>query len=178
MVIGGITLSNSSKPLNLPHHYYHQMKKTNYLKLMLAIIICEVAGAIGGIFTSNSVSNWYPTLIKPWFNPPAWLFGPVWTILYALMGITLYLLWESKKNRMALRFFWIQLILNVLWSILFFGLKKPSLAFIGIVLLWGMILATIIYSKKVNKTASYLLVPYLIWVSFASILNLAIVVLN
>lgn len=147
-----------------------------YLKLLLAISLCEGAGLIGSIFTFNSVNTWYLTLNKPLFNPPGWVFGPVWTILYLLMGISLYLVWENKKA--GLRWFWIQLVFNSTWSLAFFGLKSPLLAFIIIILLWTSIFKTIMDFRKVNKNASYLLYPYLAWVSFASILNLSIVLLN
>lgn len=147
-----------------------------YLKLLFSIIVCEGAGLIGSIFTFNSVNTWYVTLNKPFFNPPPWIFAPVWTILYLLMGVSLYLVWEKKKAN--LNWFWAQLCLNFIWSIIFFGLKNPILAFVVIVFLWISILLTIKDFGKVNKTASYLLYPYLAWVSFAGLLNLAIVILN
>lgn len=147
-----------------------------FLKLLLSIIICEGAGLIGSIFTFNSVNTWYVTLNKPFFNPPPWIFAPVWTILYLLMGISLYLVWGTKK--VNLKWFWIQLALNSLWSIIFFGLKNPMFAFVEIILLWLAILMTIKSFWKYNKTASWLLLPYLLWVTFASILNLSIVLLN
>lgn len=147
-----------------------------FLKLLIAIVICEGAGLIGSFFTIASVNTWYITLNKPFFNPPSWVFGPVWTILYLLMGISLYLVWGNKK--ISLKWFWIQLILNSLWSIIFFGLKNPTFAFFGIVLLWLAIAMTIKSFWKHNKTASWLLVPYLLWVTFASVLNLSIVLLN
>lgn len=150
------------------------MKKL--LRLLFAIIICEGAGLIGSIFTFNSVNTWYVTLDKPFFNPPSWIFAPVWTILYLLMGISLYLAWNTKK--ISLKWFWIQLVLNSLWSILFFGLKNPTLALLGITLLWLAIIMTIKSFWRYNKTASWLLLPYLAWVTFASILNLSIVILN
>ncbi len=144
-------------------------------KLLLSILLCEGAGLIGSIFTFNSVTSWYPTLVKPFFNPPSWVFGPVWTILYILMGVSLFLVWDKKVN---LKWFWIQLVLNALWSIVFFGLKSPSLAFAVIILLWISIFHTIGAFGKINKTAAYLLWPYLAWVSFALLLNLSIVILN
>lgn len=147
-----------------------------FLKLLLAIIICEGAGLIGSIFTINSVNTWYLTLNKPVFNPPSWIFGPVWTILYLLMGISLYLAWGTKK--ISLKWFWIQLALNSLWSILFFGLRNPAIAFFGIVLLWLAIFLTIKSFWRKNRTAAWLLIPYLLWVSFASVLNVFIVILN
>lgn len=147
-----------------------------FFKLLLAIAICQGAGLIGSFFTIPSVNTWYVTLNKPFFNPPSWIFGPVWTILYLLMGISLFIVWGKKKAN--LKWFWIQLILNASWSIVFFGLKSPLLAFIIIVLLWISIFKTIKAFKKIDKNAAHLLIPYLLWVSFASILNLSIVLLN
>jgi len=156
------------------------MTKINYFKLIAAIIITQLAGIIGSFFTVSSVIIWYVTLNKPFFNPPSWLFGPVWIILYLMMGVALYIVWNNrtKKSNTALTLFGIQLVLNSLWSILFFGLKNPLLAFIEIIILWVLILFTIIYFKKESKTAAYLLIPYILWVSFAAILNLAIFLLN
>ncbi|HSX40151.1 MAG TPA: TspO/MBR family protein [Candidatus Saccharimonadales bacterium] len=147
-----------------------------FSKLFLAILICEGAGFIGAIFTFNSVNTWYITLNKPFFNPPPWIFGPVWTILYLMMGISLYLAWGTKK--VSLKWFWVQLVLNSLWSILFFGLKNPTLAFLGIILLFLAIFMTMKSFWKYKRTASWLLVPYLLWVTFASVLNASIVLLN
>lgn len=149
---------------------------TKYLKIFWAMVICEGAGLIGSIFTANSVTSWYATLNKPSFNPPSWIFAPVWTSLYLMMGVSLYLIWGVKKA--SLKWFWIQLILNSLWSILFFGLKNPSIAFFEIVLLWLSIALTIKSFWRYDKTASLLLAPYLAWVSFASILNFSIWILN
>ena len=152
-----------------------------FTKAVLAVILCEGAGALGTIFTINSVTTWYVTLHKPSFNPPPWIFGPVWTLLYMLMGISLFLIWVSKKSKAktsALTYFYIQLFLNSLWSILFFGYKLPLLSFIEVIAMWIMILFSIISFAKINKTAAYLLYPYLAWVTFASILNLSIVLLN
>ena len=149
---------------------------SDFFRLIVLILVCQGAGIIGSIFTLNSVNTWYLTLEKPFFNPPSFVFGPVWTILYLLMGVSLFLVWGKKKT--DLKWFWIQLSLNTAWSIIFFGLKNPLFAFIIIILLWISILQTIRSFKKVNKTASYLLYPYLFWVSFASILNLSIVLLN
>ena len=158
------------------------MAKINYLKLIASIIICLGIGSFGGFATASSVSTWYVTLNKPFFNPPSWLFGPVWTLLYILMGISLYLVWSKKLKpnvqKKALGLFGIQLILNFFWSLIFFGLRNPLLAFVEIVLLWVSILFTIIYFWRVSKPAASLLIPYILWVSFASVLNLAIVVLN
>ena len=152
-----------------------------WLKLIFAIIIAQLAGAIGGLFTITSTGSWYSNLVKPSFNPPNWLFGPVWILLYFLMGISLYLILTSKKSKnrkIGLYLFFTQLVLNSVWSILFFGLQNPLFAFIEIILLWAAILLTIIYFYKVKKTASYLLIPYLAWVTFAAILNFSIHILN
>lgn len=158
------------------------MIKINYFKLISSILICQLAGFIGSFFTVSSVSSWFLTLNKPFFNPPNWLFGPVWITLYFLMGISLYLVWSKGikdiQSKMAVLIFAIQLILNSLWSIIFFGFQSLLFAFIEIILLWIAILLTIIYFNKISKTASYLLIPYILWVSFAAILNFSIYYLN
>jgi len=154
------------------------MKKTDWFKLILSIIICQLAGVIGAIFTAKSVGTWFLTLNKPSFNPPAWVFAPVWTSLYLLMGIALFLIWKNKKTGFAVQVFIIQLILNTLWSFLFFGLRNIQYAFIEIILLWVSILICIILFYRVSKIASYLLIPYIIWVSFASALNYELMRLN
>jgi len=146
------------------------------LRLLLFVLLCEGAGLVGSVFTLNSLQTWYPTLVKPFFNPPGWIFGPVWTTLYFLMGVSLYLVWGKKKTDS--KWFWIQLLLNSLWSVAFFGLKNPIIAFIVIIFLLTSIFLTIKAFTKVNKVSVYLLYPYLAWVSFASILNLSIVILN
>ncbi|MFH2021964.1 MAG: TspO/MBR family protein [Patescibacteria group bacterium] len=154
----------------------------NLVKLIISIIICQLAGGIGALFTTSAIPTWYKTLNKPVFSPPNWLFGPVWTLLYALMGISAYLIYQEgigkKEVRAALVIFGGQLVLNALWSILFFGLKNPLLAFGEIILLWLFIILTIIKFYALNRTAAYLLLPYLFWVSFASILNFSIWYLN
>ena len=154
----------------------------NILTAILFVLICQAAGLIGAGLTVNSISSWYVTLNKPWFNPPNWLFGPTWTLLYTLMGIGVYLIWKkSKKNEMAkkgVKVFFIHLLLNALWSPGFFGIKQTCLALIIIVAIWTMIVWLIKIWGKVSKTASWLLVPYLAWVSFATILNFAIWRLN
>lgn len=147
----------------------------NLPKLILSITICLGAGIIGSFFTTSAIPTWYATLNKPVFSPPNWIFAPVWTTLYILMGISLYLVWKKKTVPMV---FWIQLILNATWSIVFFGMKNPILAFINIAALWIAIFLTIKSFRKINKTAACLLYPYLAWVSFASVLNLFIVLLN
>lgn len=147
----------------------------NVQKLILSVGICLGVGVVGSLFTVNAIPTWYATLNKPIFSPPNWVFGPVWTTLYILMGISLYLVWLKKKIPSI---FWVQLILNVIWSIIFFGLKNPALAFVDVVALWVSIFLTMKAFSKINKLAGNLLIPYLVWVSFASILNLFIIFLN
>ena len=155
----------------------------DFLKLTFSIGICLGAGIIGSFFTVSAIPTWYATLNKPFFSPPNWIFGPVWTILYILMGYSLYLVWVKRNPSTSLRtgvptVFWIQLILNTAWSIIFFGMRNPTLAFINIIVLWIAIVLTIKAFSKVDKLAPQLLWPYLAWVSFATFLNLAIVLLN
>jgi len=155
-------------------------KIKNIKKLISSILICQLAGIIGSIFTASSISDWYIYLNKPSFNPPSFVFAPVWTLIYILMGIAVYLIWTSDKRRsiLPLVIFDIQLILNVLWSILFFGFRNPFIAFIDIILLWIFIVLTIWQFAKVEKKAAYLLIPYILWVSFAVVLNYWIWQLN
>ncbi|MBI2074209.1 MAG: tryptophan-rich sensory protein [Candidatus Levybacteria bacterium] len=153
------------------------------LQLILAIGVCLGAGVIGSLFTFSAIPTWYSTLNKPFFSPPNWIFGPVWTTLYILMGISLYLVQSSKlkvqsKKKQAVKLFFIQLGFNVLWSILFFGFKNPALAFVDIIALWVAIFLTMKSFYPISRSAFYLLLPYFIWVSFASILNLMIIFLN
>lgn len=150
-------------------------------KLGISLLLCFVVAFLGSLVTTPSIDTWYVTLQKPSFNPPNWVFGPVWTVLYFLMSVSLFLIWSKKtknKDKKPLQFFLLQLGLNLLWSIVFFGLHSPIGAFITIVLLWAAIFYTIILFYKVSKNAAYLLIPYLLWVSFATLLNLAIVILN
>lgn len=150
--------------------------------LILSIVIALSAGFIGSLFTTPSISTWYATLIKPTLNPPAWIFGPVWTALFILMGIAAFLVWrqglKQQKVRAALCVYGFQLVLNVFWSILFFGLQRPDLAFIEIIALWLAIAWTISSFYKVSRAGAYLLVPYILWVSFAIYLNYTIWQLN
>jgi tryptophan-rich sensory protein len=164
-----------------------------------------MAGAIGLFFTAPAINTWYARLLKPSFNPPDWIFAPVWTILFLLMGISLYLVWEKNwavgasedkeerkawnpistklwrgewREENAICIFFIQLGLNILWTVIFFGLKSFDIAFIEILMLWFAILYTIINFYRISKLAGYLLMPYILWVSFASVLNLFIWWLN
>jgi tryptophan-rich sensory protein len=152
------------------------------LKLFISIIICQLAGVIGSVFTTPAIPTWYAALVKPSFTPPNWVFAPVWTSLYLLMGVSAFLVWrrgiENPKVNLALRFFIIQLVLNSLWSVLFFGLKSPLLGFIEIIILWVFILLTILYFFRVSKIAGILLLPYILWVSFAAVLNFSLWRLN
>lgn len=154
----------------------------NVLKCFIAIIICEGVGGVSALFTISAIPTWYAFLHKPFFAPPNWVFGPVWNTLYFLMGVSVFLVWQkgvkNKNVKEAVSIFAIQLGLNFLWSIIFFGLRAPAWAFIDIVLLWVAIMLSIKRFYPISKTAAYLLVPYLLWVSFATILNLAIVLLN
>lgn len=158
------------------------METKNILALIAAILICEAAGIIGSLFTIPSIPTWYAALNKPAFSPPNWVFAPVWAILYALMGVSLYLIWKKGQEKYNVKFplslFGIQLFLNLLWSILFFGLHSPILGLVCIILLLFSIAATIFSFHKISKNAAYLLIPYLLWVSFASILNAAVWMLN
>jgi tryptophan-rich sensory protein len=146
----------------------------NIFRLVLSLITCQLAGFVSALFTTPAISGWYATLEKPTFNPPNWIFSPVWIFLYLLMGVTLYILWQNlprAEAKIALWFFALQLILNILWSVIFFGLKLPMVAFLEIIILWVVILLTIIRSARVSKTTIYLLLPYILWVNFAAILN-------
>lgn len=151
-------------------------------RYVLSIGICLLAGAVGTIFTVSSIPTWYVLLNKPSFSPPNWLFGPVWTILYILMGVSLAMVWlkgvKSKKVRDAILLFGIQLGLNAIWSPVFFGAKNLFLALVIIIFMWIYILKTILAFRKIDKTSSYLLYPYITWVSFASILNFSVWLLN
>ncbi|OXB05779.1 TspO/MBR family protein [Flavobacterium pectinovorum] len=157
------------------------MNKT--VKIAIALIVCLLVGYSASVVTRPSVETWYPTIVKPIFNPPNWIFMPMWTLLYILMAVAAGLVWDKIKEqneavKKALAFFLIQLTLNAIWSYLFFGLKNPMLALIEIALLWLMIYETYLKFIKINKTAGYLLIPYLAWVAFAAILNASIWWLN
>ncbi len=154
--------------------------RINLPKLAALIVLPLAVGVLGSYFTVSSIPTWYAALNKPVFAPPNWIFGPVWTTLYILMGISLYLLWTSKKKgkEKALRLFFIQLAFNFLWSIIFFGTHNIFLAFVEIIALWIFIFLAIRQSLLVSKNAAYLLSPYIIWVTIASILNLFLLILN
>jgi len=151
-------------------------------RLAISIIIVFFAGAIGTVATLSEIPTWYAALAKPTWAPPNWLFGPVWTTLYILIGVALFLVWrkgsDKKEVKLALLVFAVQLVLNVLWSVVFFGYHSLLGGFIAVILLWIAILANIIVFYRVSKPAGLLLVPYIIWVSIASYLNYSVYLLN
>ena len=155
---------------------------SNFLKLVLSILICQLAGITGALFTAGSVSGWYATLIKPSFNPPDSVFAPVWTVLYLLMGISMFLIWKeglrNKEVRNAFILFIVQLVFNTLWTIIFFGARSITGGFVIIVILWILILICIFRFLRISKTAGMLLIPYFFWVAFAAVLNCYIMILN
>jgi len=156
------------------------MKLKKLLKLFFCILLCEGAGLIGSIATSSSVNSWYVSLNKPLISPPGWLFAPVWTILYALMGVSLFLVLErqGKSKKKAIWIFSFQLFFNALWSFLFFGFQMPFVAFLEIIVLWVLILTMIKEFAKIEKKTKWLLLPYIIWTSFAAVLNFWFWIIN
>ena len=153
-----------------------------WISLICWMGICFAVAGVSGLWTANAVPGWYRTLARPAIAPPNWVFGPVWTLLFALMGIAAFLVWRAGWKRrdvkIALAIFLGQLALNVLWSVLFFGLHSPKAAFLELVVLWLAILATIGAFAKISKPAAILLLPYILWVSFAGALNVAFWMLN
>ena len=152
-------------------------------RILILVATCLALGYFSGMVTQTSIKTWYPNLIKPSFNPPNWVFAPVWSMLFIMMGVAAGLVWsriesENQAVRKALLFFAIQLALNMLWSFLFFGMKNPTLALIEIVVLLLLIYETYVQFVKIDKIAGYLLIPYLLWVSFATVLNASIWWLN
>lgn len=155
-------------------------------KLIISLSLPLLSGFLGSFFTSPSIPGWYASLVKPSFNPPSWIFGPMWTLLYILMGISVYLVWSSsssslfnkKNNKTAVYLFWIHLFFNAIWSMIFFGMQNIGLAMLDILIIWTFIVVLIIKFWRINKVSAYLLIPYLLWVSFASLLNFSIWVLN
>ena len=157
------------------------MKINNAGKLTITLLASLAAGAIGSLFTFQSIPTWYATLHKTVITPPNWVFGPVWTTLYILMAVAAFLVWrENKKDltKEGLILFGEQLVLNAAWSIVFFGEHEVLFAFVVIVVLWLSILATIFWFFRVSKTAGWLMIPYILWVSFASMLNFAVYLAN
>lgn len=158
------------------------MNKKEIIKLSLSVLIPLLIGFIGSYFTAPAIPEWYAGLNKPSLNPPNWIFAPVWTILYIFMGVAFFLVWkenaELRRKVTAFALFGIQLVLNLTWSIFFFGMKNPELAMMNIILLVIALIATMISFYKISKKTLYLLIPYLLWISFASYLNYQIIVLN
>lgn len=156
------------------------MKNTG--KLIVAVLIPLIVGATSGFFTVTGVGSWYQTINKPSWNPPGWIFGPVWTSLYIMMGIALFLVWRAEVNpgvkKKAIVLFSIQLLLNFSWSFIFFNQQQIGWALVEIIILWVFILLTIFAFGKINPAAAWLLVPYISWVSFATILTYTIWKLN
>jgi len=158
------------------------MDINSIVKLIISILASFAAGGIGSLFTFKAIPTWYPNLKKPPYTPPNWVFGPVWTTLYILMGISVFLVWQKGLSTdgvlLAFILFWVQLIFNALWSVIFFGMKSKGGGVIAIIVLWLLILAVIITSFRVSAWAGVLLIPYIIWVSIASYLNIGIWWLN
>lgn len=158
------------------------MHGSNLLKLIASLVTVLAAGAIGSVATAKAIPTWYAALAKPRFNPPEWLFGPAWTVLYLLMAVAAFLVWKqgfgSPGVKLALAVFLLQLILNALWSVLFFGLRSPLAGMVDIVVMWVAILWTIVLFFRVSVPAGVMLLPYIAWVSFAAVLNAAILRLN
>ncbi len=152
------------------------------LKLVTAVVICWTPGIAGSLLVSTGEGSWYQQIDKPWFNPPGWVFGPVWSVLYIGMGISLYLVWtrgdRSRHWYWLIGVFAAQLILNGLWTPAFFGLEAPETGLAVIIPLWGMIVATILLARRYSSPAALILVPYLMWVTFATVLNVSIWQLN
>ncbi len=153
--------------------------RSNAVRFIVAVVVCEMAGVVGSVFTVSAIPTWYAALQKPWFSPPNWLFAPVWLTLYFLMGVTLYLLWDNRQRaKAALGIFALQLVLNVLWSVVFFGAQQLFYGFVIIAALWIAIVATIALSYRVSRGAAAALLPYIVWVTIASALNYYVWVLN
>jgi tryptophan-rich sensory protein len=154
----------------------------NWVKLVVSLTLPQIAGIAGALFTETGESSWYQTLQKPEWNPPGWVFGPVWTTLYVLMGIAFYIVWKadvpSSQKRPALSFWIAQLVFNFFWTIIFFNLQEPGWAFAEICCLWLLILITIFSFARISKIAAWLMVPYISWVSFAGLLNYTIWQMN
>jgi len=154
----------------------------NIGKLIVSLAACQAAGIVGGLFTASSIGSWYAGLNKPSFNPPNWVFGPVWITLYVLMGIALYLIWTGdfpgKTKQTAMVLFVIQLVLNMLWTFFFFYLQKPFLGLIEIIVLLVFIVLTMWKFYSLRPAAAYLMVPYFLWVGFAAVLTFSLWDLN
>ena len=157
-------------------------KIKTYVRFVISIVLCQVAAAIGAFFTTPAIPTWYASLRKPALTPPNWLFAPVWTALYLMMAVSLFLVWNTGPKRREVResivIFCVQLGVNVFWSYSFFGLQSPALGLVVILALWLSILISIASFFRVSKIAALFLVPYLVWVSLATYLNYSVVMLN
>mgnify|MGYP000572013957 CR=1 FL=1 len=151
-------------------------------KLIFSLVICQFAGILGSFFTTPYVGSWYAFLEKPVFSPPNWVFAPVWTVLYLMMGLSLFIIWSNQENikkvKTAIIYFAIQLVLNIVWSLVFFTFQSPLGAIFVIIALFVAILLTTIKFSKISDWAAFLMIPYLVWVGFAGILNITIFFLN
>lgn len=158
------------------------MESNSFWKLIAMIVVAEAAGAIGAAFTVSAIPGWYAQLNQPVLSPPNWVFAPVWTLLYVLMGIAAFLVWQKglgrEDVRRAMTVWGLQLALNALWSVIFFGLRSPAAAFVEVIALWLSILWTIFVFSKISRPAMFLLLPYFAWVTFAAYLNYAVWMLN
>lgn len=156
--------------------------KFDISKLLISLTGPFLAGGLGGIATATAIPTWYADLTKPPFNPPNWVFGPVWTLLYLLMGVALYIVWtqgkEGRNKSLGMLYFWVQLVFNLVWSFVFFGAQSLMGGLAVILLLLLFISLTMVYFKRISKLSFALLIPYLMWVSFATILNLSLFILN
>ena len=149
-----------------------------WIGLVVSLVICFAVAGLGSLATTPNIPTWYATLNKPSWNPPNWLFGPVWTALYAMMAVAVWLVWKKVGWNTAVTIFAIQLALNLAWSFIFFGFHQPGLAFLEIVLLWLAIAATVLMFFQVSEVSASLMIPYLLWLSFAAALNFTICRLN
>jgi benzodiazapine receptor len=157
------------------------MNTTQIIKLLVSLLLTLGVGTFSGIYTASAIPDWYASLNRPSFNPPNWVFGPVWTILYILLGVTFFQIWNlapSPERNLAITVFLIQLLFNFCWSFIFFYFRLIGLALVDIIILWGSIIILLILVYKIKPLAAYLNIPYLIWVTFAMALNLGYYLLN
>ena len=155
--------------------------KFNFSKLIPSLLLPIVVGASSGFLTFDNIDNWYINLTKPPLTPPTWVFGPVWFVIYLLIGLSLYLFWDNRKKinkKPGYLIYIFSLVSNFLWAFLFFGIKSPYFAFVDIIILIALIIANMHYFRQVSKNSALLLLPYLLWVCFATYLNLGILFLN
>ena len=160
--------------------FFKKEKQNNWLMLVILVFIPLLVGGLSSASVMTDQSVQYSSFVQPDFAPPSWLFGPVWSLLYIMMGVASYLVWRSKdkKKKDALFLYFLQLVFNFCWTLIFFGLRRFDIAFVEIVFLWGLIFANIILFWRIDKRAGWLLIPYILWVSFASMLNFSIWILN